>query len=53
MSHRPLGELRATGQVESATADHAAMPEPLLMPTEDTEDRLPSEVLAALRRNER
>ncbi len=45
-----MAELRATGQIESAAADIAGLPEPLSMPAEDPS---PSDVLAALRRDER
>ena len=48
-----IAELRATGQLEPATAEFATMPEPLTLPTEDTDDLLTSGVLAALRRDER
>ncbi len=45
-----IGELRATGQLEPATADLAGLPEPMSMPAGDAS---PSDVLAALRRDER
>ncbi len=44
-----IDELRATGQLESATADLAGLPAPLSMPA----DPSASDVLAALRRDER
>jgi prevent-host-death family protein len=46
----PLERLRATGDIESATADLEDLPEPLAMPA-DTDP--PSRVLARLRRHER
>jgi prevent-host-death family protein len=46
----PLERMRATGDLESATADLDDLPEPLVLPPET---ELPSRVLARLRREER
>jgi prevent-host-death family protein len=46
----PLERMRATGDVETATADLDDLPEPLVLPAEA---ELPSRVLARLRRDER
>jgi len=45
----PLERLRLAGDLEPATAELTDLPEPLA----STADRLPSEVLAELRRDER
>ena len=45
-----LGELRATGQLDPATADIGSLPEPLPIPADGPSA---SDVLAALRRDER
>jgi len=45
-----LNELRATGQLDSATAGFTGLPDPLPVPLDGPS---PSEVLAALRRDER
>jgi prevent-host-death family protein len=46
----PLERMRATGDVETATADLDDLPEPLVLPAGA---ELPSDVLARQRRNER
>ncbi len=46
----PLERMRASGDVETATADLDDLPEPLVLPLET---ELPSRVLARLRRDER
>jgi prevent-host-death family protein len=46
----PLGRLRASGDLQSAEADLADLPEPLPL---GPGSELPSEVLARLRRDER
>ena len=45
-----LERMRASGEVETATADLDDLPEPLVLPAET---ELPSRVLARLRRDER
>ena len=46
----PLERMRASGDVEPATADLDDLPEPIVLPPET---ELPSRVLARLRRDER